>query len=47
MIMSNMPEVKIGVVGCQPRLLPGESVRDEKRESDEGLSRKIRGGRNL
>ena len=44
--MSNMPEVKIAVVAVSRDCFP-ESLSVTRRESDEGLSRKIRGGRNL
>ena len=40
--MNNMPEVKIGVVAVSRGLLPGELIRDEKTEPDEGLHREVR-----
>ena len=35
--MSNMPELKNGVVAVKQRLFSGESFRDKKRKSDQSI----------
>ena len=45
--MSNMPEVKIGVVAVSRDCFPESSFRNKKRESGESLHREIWLRRNL
>ena len=40
--MSNMPELKIGVVAVKQRLFPGESFCEQKKSIDRCLYKEIR-----